>query len=225
MKIYVFDEIYKNGLTNKMLYEEIYKKGYAKERIVADSAEPKSIAELWDCGLKKIQSASKGRDSVNNGIQRIQNYEIIIHPRCVNFLTEISNYCWEKDKFNKVTHNTPMLSFDDIFNSEEIEAFDERIKKTIKKPEYTLEPKMDGLSGSLIYEKGILVRGATRGDGVVGEDIISSKKLIDSVNNFFKQPKDSFKFLFKIAIGVLISIVFFSNIILKCLNDYYLIKI
>lgn len=103
MKIYVFDEIYKNGLTNKMLYEEIYNKGYAKERIVADSAEPKSIAELWDCGLKKIQSASKGRDSVNNGIQRIQNYEIIIHPRCVNFLTEISNYCWEKDKFNKVT--------------------------------------------------------------------------------------------------------------------------
>ena len=103
MKIYVFDEIYKNGLTNKMLYEEIYNKGYAKERIVADSAEPKSIAELWDYGLKKIQSASKGRDSINNGIQRIQNYEIIIHPRCVNFLTEISNYCWEKDKFNKVT--------------------------------------------------------------------------------------------------------------------------
>jgi len=85
------------------------------------------------------------------------------------------------DKFNKVTHNTPMLSFDDIFNSEEIESFDERIKKTILNPEYTLEPKMDGLSGSLIYEKGLLVRAATRGDGITGEDITINVKTIKSV--------------------------------------------
>ena len=85
------------------------------------------------------------------------------------------------DKFNKVTHNTPMLSFDDIFNSEEIEKFDERIKKTISNPEYTLEPKMDGLSGSLIYEKGLLVRAATRGDGITGEDITINVKTIKSV--------------------------------------------
>ena len=85
------------------------------------------------------------------------------------------------DKFVKVTHKTPMLSFDDIFNSEEIEMFDERIKKTISKPEYTLEPKMDGLSGSLIYEKGVLVRAATRGDGVTGEDITINVKTIKSV--------------------------------------------
>ena len=85
------------------------------------------------------------------------------------------------DKFNKVTHNTPMLSFDDIFNEEEIISFDERIKKTIEKPEYTLEPKMDGLSGSLIYEKGVLVRAATRGDGVTGEDITLNVKTIKSV--------------------------------------------
>ena len=85
------------------------------------------------------------------------------------------------DKFTKVTHNTPMLSFDDIFNSEEIELFDERIKKTIKNPEYTLEPKMDGLSGSLIYQDGVLVRAATRGDGVTGEDITINVKTIKSV--------------------------------------------
>lgn len=85
------------------------------------------------------------------------------------------------DKFNKVTHNTPMLSFDDIFNNEEIESFDERIKKTILNPEYTLEPKMDGLSGSLIYEKGLLVRAATRGDGITGEDITINVKTIKSV--------------------------------------------
>lgn len=85
------------------------------------------------------------------------------------------------DKFEKVTHAHPMLSFDDIFNAEEIISFDERIRKTIDNPSYTLEPKMDGLSGSLIYENGILVRGATRGDGVTGEDITINIKTIKSV--------------------------------------------
>ncbi len=85
------------------------------------------------------------------------------------------------DKFEKVTHKTPMLSFDDIFNEDEIKAFDERIRKTCPNATYTLEPKMDGLSGSLIYEKGVLVRAATRGDGVVGEDITHNVKTIKSV--------------------------------------------
>jgi len=85
------------------------------------------------------------------------------------------------DKFNKVEHKSPMLSFDDIFNEDEIVEFDERIKKTIENPTYTLEPKMDGLSGSLIYEKGILVRAATRGDGVIGEDITINAKTIRTI--------------------------------------------
>lgn len=85
------------------------------------------------------------------------------------------------DKFEKVTHDHPMLSFDDIFNEEEIILFDERIKKVVSTAYYTLEPKMDGLSGSLIYKKGVLVRGATRGDGVTGEDITTNIKTIKSV--------------------------------------------
>ena len=85
------------------------------------------------------------------------------------------------DKFEKVTHEKPMLSFDDIFNEDEIMAFDERIRKAITNPEYTIEPKMDGLSGSLIYKKGVLVRAATRGDGVVGEDITLNVKTIKTV--------------------------------------------
>ena len=85
------------------------------------------------------------------------------------------------EKFEKVRHNTPMLSFDDIFNEEELETFDERIRKTIKNPQYTLEPKMDGLSGSLLYKNGILIRGATRGDGVTGEDITENIKTIKSI--------------------------------------------
>lgn len=85
------------------------------------------------------------------------------------------------DKFEKVTHDHQMLSFDDIFNEEEIILFDERIKKVVSTAHYTLEPKMDGLSGSLIYKKGVLVRGATRGDGVTGEDITTNIKTIKSV--------------------------------------------
>ena len=94
------------------------------------------------------------------------------------------------DKFEKVTHNTPMLSFDDIFSEEEVVSFDERIRKTIPHPSYTLEPKMDGLSGSLIYEKGILVRAATRGDGVTGEDITVNVKTIKSVPLRLTKPID-----------------------------------
>ena len=85
------------------------------------------------------------------------------------------------DKFEKVRHERPMLSFDDIFNEDEIISFDERIKKVVAHPTYTLEPKMDGLSGSLIYEKGILKRAATRGDGVTGEDITLNVKTIRTV--------------------------------------------
>ena len=97
-EIYVIDELYKKALTNNKLAEEIKNMGYGKERITADSAEPKSIDELYDLGLKGISGARKGKDSINNGIQFIQGYKIIIHPKCVNFLTEISNYTWAKDK-------------------------------------------------------------------------------------------------------------------------------
>lgn len=85
------------------------------------------------------------------------------------------------DKFEKVSHMHPMLSFDDVFNEEEIMLFDERVRKVIDNPSYTLEPKMDGLSGSLIYKNGVLVRGATRGDGLVGEDITVNVKTIKSI--------------------------------------------
>ena len=81
----------------------------------------------------------------------------------------------------------------------------------------------------LLVLKGIIIGIGKIIPGVSGSMLAISmgiyQKLIDSVNNFFKQTKDSFKFLFKIAIGVLISMVFFSNIILHCLNKYYLITI
>lgn len=99
-RIYVWDELYKKGLSNRAIHKEITEMGYAKERITGDSAEPKSIDELKGLGLR-ITGAKKGKDSINNGIQWIQDFEIIIHPRCVNFLMEISTYQWKKDKFDK----------------------------------------------------------------------------------------------------------------------------
>ncbi len=99
-RLYVWDEMYKKGMSNKAIFQEVNRMGYAKEQITGDCAEPKSIDELSGLGLR-IKGAKKGKDSVNNGIQWIQDLEIIIHPRCVNFLTEISQYQWKKDKFGK----------------------------------------------------------------------------------------------------------------------------
>lgn len=99
-KLYVWDELYEKGLSNKRIFERIQEMGYSKERITADSAEPKSIDELKGYGLR-VTPAKKGRDSILNGIQWIQDLEIIIHPRCVNFLTEIGSYTWKEDKFGR----------------------------------------------------------------------------------------------------------------------------
>ena len=115
-EIYVFDEIYKNAMKNRQIAEEIIKKGYGKEKIVADSQEPKSIDELYDLGLKGIRKSRKGRDSINNGVQYIQDYKIIIHPRCVNFITEISNYMWDKDKFDNPV-NKPVDDFNHLMDA------------------------------------------------------------------------------------------------------------
>jgi len=85
------------------------------------------------------------------------------------------------DKFQKVTHTIPMLSLPDVFSEEEIVAFDERIRKSGIVPEYVCELKIDGLSVSLHYENGEFVTGATRGNGVVGEDISHNVRTIKSV--------------------------------------------
>ncbi len=84
-------------------------------------------------------------------------------------------------EFKKVRHSTPMLSLGDVFNYEEVIEFDEKIKKTIPNPNYVCELKIDGLSVSLIYEKGKLIRAVTRGDGTTGEDITHNVRTIKNV--------------------------------------------
>ena len=125
-KLYVWDEFYEKGMSNQKIHEKISNMGYSKEHITADSAEPKSIAQLKGLGLR-IAGAKKGKDSVNNGIQFIQDFEIIIHPRCVNFLTEISNYTWDKDKFGKKL-NDPIDDFNHL-----MDAMRYAVEKYVKK--------------------------------------------------------------------------------------------
>lgn len=92
--------------------------------------------------------------------------------------------------FKKVVHEKPMMSLSNVFNEDEIRAFDERIKKEGITPEYVCELKIDGLSVSLKYEKGIFVSAATRGDGITGEDITHNAKTIKTIPLKLKEPID-----------------------------------
>ena len=113
--LWVWDEFYEKGLSNKKIAALVSSMGYAKERITADSAEPKSIDELRSLHLR-IKGAKKGKDSILNGVQWIQDLKIHIHPRCVNFITEISNYTWDKDKFGKRL-NIPIDDFNHLMDA------------------------------------------------------------------------------------------------------------
>ena len=115
-KLYVWDEFYEKAMSNKKIYNRIIELGYGKEKIIADCAEPKSIDEIKTLGVRRILPAKKGKDSINNGIQWIQDLDIIIHPRCVNFITEISNYTWASDKFGQKL-NAPIDDFNHLMDA------------------------------------------------------------------------------------------------------------
>ena len=86
--------------------------------------------------------------------------------------------------FQQVQHRIPMLSLDNVFNEEELIAFDRRIRERLNlegEIQYVCEPKLDGLAVSLLYENGVLVQAATRGDGQTGEDITTNIRTIESI--------------------------------------------
>lgn len=114
--LYVFDELYEKNLSNEKIAEKIFKMGYSKEKIIADSAEPKSIDRLYDLGIRGIKSARKGKDSIMNGIDYLQDFKIIVHPICVNFLLEIQNYSWQTDKNGKQI-NKPIDDFNHLMDA------------------------------------------------------------------------------------------------------------
>ena len=115
--LWVFDEMYKPGMSNERIASEVTSMGYRKERIRAEAAEPKSIDRLYELGLSHIQQARKGKDSVNNGIDYLQDYHMIVHPRCVNFITEISNYTWGTDTKTGKRLNKPIDDFNHLMDA------------------------------------------------------------------------------------------------------------
>lgn len=110
--LYITGEYDDRGMTNDKIAEVIEKLGLSKEVIVADSAEPKSIAELRKLGLRRIRESVKGADSVINGIDKIQRCKIIIDIRCPHTIEEFENYTWKKDRATGEYINTPV----DLFN-------------------------------------------------------------------------------------------------------------
>ena len=92
------------------------------------------------------------------------------------------------DKFEKVTHTVVMNSLSDVFDYEEIKDFVNRMSNIVENPVFSVEPKIDGLSVALTYENGILINGATRGDGTVGEDVTQNVKTINSIPLSIDKP-------------------------------------
>ncbi len=93
--IYIYDEFYKKRMLNCDIAEEIKRRGYAKERIRADCAEPKSNDDLKRLGISRIMPSVKGRDSILNGISKICEYKIFVDPKCVNMIRELSSYVYD----------------------------------------------------------------------------------------------------------------------------------
>ena len=115
--LYITGEYDKTGLTNDKIAEVIIKLGLSKEKIVADSAEQKSIAEIRRFGVSRILSAVKGPDSVKNGIDQLQRCEIHIDERCPHTIEEFENYTWQKDRKTGEYINQPVDSFNHHIDS------------------------------------------------------------------------------------------------------------
>lgn len=115
MEIFIFDEHYQKAMSNKMIVDMIKYKGYAKERIIGDSSEPKSIDDIKKQGIYRIKGARKGKDSILNGIQYIQDFKIYVHPKCENTLIELSNYVWDTKDGNAI--NKPIDDYNHLMDA------------------------------------------------------------------------------------------------------------
>ena len=107
-RIYVFREWGGTGYLNNQIADAITTLGFAKSLIICDSAEQKSIDELRQCGIRNAKPSVKGKGSVLQGIQKLQQFELIIHPSCVNIKEELENYSWTRDKQTNEYINEPI---------------------------------------------------------------------------------------------------------------------
>ena len=107
-RIYVFQEWGGTGYLNNQIAKHITEMGFNKSIIICDSAEQKSIDELKVAGLRNVRPSIKGKGSILQGIQKLQQYELIIHPSCGNVKEELQNYSWTKDKQTNEYINEPV---------------------------------------------------------------------------------------------------------------------
>lgn len=120
-RIYVIDEIYGTGMSNKQIYNAIVSHGWQDDVIYADSADARTINELKILGLSRIRSVSKrkykGKNHIEGSIQVFQDYEIIVHPSCSNFMVEVVNYVYAKDKQTGKSTNKPVDEFNHLMDA------------------------------------------------------------------------------------------------------------
>lgn len=136
-QLYIIDEYVKTGMLNDEIANVIKQLGYAKERITADSAEKKSIAEIKRKGVERIKPAMKGADSIMSGIQFISQFDIIVDERCTKTIEELNNYTWKKDKNTDEYYNEPVDTYNHSIDAlryavEELMLKDKQGKKDAK---------------------------------------------------------------------------------------------
>lgn len=113
-KIYIWYEFCETVMENRKIAGRLITDGFSKTMIRADSEDPRTINELRLLGLTGIKGAKKGKGSVEGGIQKLQDYEIIVHPRCPKTIEALSNYAWKKDKDTDKVTNVPEHDFSHI---------------------------------------------------------------------------------------------------------------
>ncbi|KKI55460.1 Phage terminase, large subunit [Staphylococcus equorum subsp. equorum] len=116
-RLYILEEYVKTGMLNDELANVIKQLGYYKERITADSAEKKSIAEMKREGIERIKPSMKGKDSIMAGIQFISQFDIIVDERCYKTIEELDNYTWKKDKQTDEYYNEPVDTYNHCIDS------------------------------------------------------------------------------------------------------------
>ena len=144
-ELYVYDEHYEQRMLNTDIAAMLIRKGYPKERIRADSAEPKSNDDLKRLGIHRIIPAEKGRDSILHGIAALQEYKIIIHPLCKHTATEIASYCWRQDKTGK-TLNEPVDTANHLMDALRYAMADATGFRPPEQEPKRVRPRGDGLT-------------------------------------------------------------------------------
>ncbi len=116
-KIYIYYEFFEVQMENRKIAAKLIEDGFGESIIRADSEDPRTINELRLLGLRGIRGAKKGAGSVLGGIQKLQDYEIIVSPRCQHTIEALSNYAWKKDRISDKILNEPEHDFSHLMDA------------------------------------------------------------------------------------------------------------